>query len=72
MARTLSCADVGYDCAYRLITENGDDDFILDTTIAHAKKHHPEIAGNEHQLKEKLRGQIKDLLDQSGYHEPIV
>lgn len=67
MARTLGCADVGYDCAYRITTEGGDDDFILDVTVKHAKKHHPEIAGDETALREKLRGQIRDLLDQAGY-----
>ena len=67
MARTLGCADVGYDCVYRVTAQDGEDDFILDTTIAHAKKYHPEIAQNDAALREQLRGKIKNLLDQSNY-----
>jgi predicted small metal-binding protein len=68
MARTLGCADVGYECVYRITTEDGNDDFILDATIEHAKKAHPEIAGNEVQLREHLRAKIHNLLQQAGYH----
>jgi predicted small metal-binding protein len=69
MARTLSCADVGYKCAYQITTEDGNDNFIIDTTIKHAESHHPELMENEPVLREKLRAQIRELLDQSGYHK---
>lgn len=68
VARTLGCADVGYECVYRITTEDGNDDFILDVTVEHAKKTHPEIAGNEAHLREVLREKIRTLLEQAGYH----
>lgn len=71
MARTLGCADVGYDCVYRITTEDGEDDFILDTTVEHAKKHHPELMADEPALRENLKGQIRSLLDQAGYKPEV-
>lgn len=66
MARTLGCADVGYECAYRLTTEDGQDDFILDTTLRHAAVAHPELSENVN-LREDLRKNIRDLLAQAKY-----
>lgn len=67
MARTLGCADVGYDCVFRITTEDGNDDFILDTALEHAKREHPELVKDEAEAREVLRGKIKDLLDQAKY-----
>lgn len=72
MARTLGCADVGYDCVYRVVAEEGEDEFILDTTVTHAKKHHPELTMDELALKKQLRDKIRDLLDQSGYEAQLA
>ncbi len=61
MSKTLGCADFGYDCAYQITAGDDEEDLILDTTIAHAKRYHPEIAGNEAELRETLRSKIKTL-----------
>jgi predicted small metal-binding protein len=67
MAKTLGCADVGYDCVFRITAEDSEDQLILDTAVKHAKEHHPEIAQDEKQLRETLKTKIRTLLDQSGY-----
>jgi predicted small metal-binding protein len=51
MARTLGCADVGYDCVFRVTAGDDEDDLILDTAVAHAKTHHPEIVADGKALK---------------------
>ena len=68
MLRTLGCADIGYECAYRIITDNNQDDFILDTTLKHAREYHPEMVQNDDELKDNLKRHIRNLLHQSGYN----
>lgn len=67
MARTISCSDIGYECAYRLTTDDGQDDFILEATLQHAVIYHPELTDDQIQLKKVLSKKIRNLLDQSGY-----
>ncbi len=67
MAKTLGCADVGYDCVYRITANDNEEDLILDASIKHAKLNHPEIAGLQKELRETLRSKIRSLLDQAKY-----
>lgn len=69
MARTLGCADVGYDCAFRITTEDNQDDFIVETTLKHAKAHHPELAAKPAELEETLKKHIRNLLEQAKYNK---
>lgn len=69
MARTLGCADVGYECVYRITANDGDEDFMVSTTIKHVEEYHPELMGDLPELSETLKRTIKNLLDQSNYNK---
>ncbi len=66
MAKTLGCADVGYECDYRITAANEEEQLIVDTTLKHAEKNHPELMEDPEQLSETLRQHIRNLYQQAG------
>jgi predicted small metal-binding protein len=68
MAKSLGCADMGYECAFRVSAADDEADLIVNTAVSHASSHHPELVADEPALREALRANIKELLDQSGYN----
>jgi predicted small metal-binding protein len=65
MAKSLGCSDLNQDCAFRIVAADDESQLIEETTIAHARKHHPDLAQDEPAMREVIRLHIRSLLLQS-------
>jgi predicted small metal-binding protein len=70
MAKTFGCEDVGGDyCPWRMFVDDGEENLIVETTLEHAKTHHPDFAADPKEAEHQIRANITDLLRQSKYYE---
>ena len=52
-----------------MFVDDGEEQLIVDTTLEHAKAHHPDLAANRAEAETAIRSHITDLLRQSKYYE---
>lgn len=67
MPKTLGCEDLGFDCPWRVVAEEGQEDLVVASTVEHAKLSHPELAQDVPQLSSTLNSHIRNLYQQAGF-----
>jgi predicted small metal-binding protein len=72
MSKTFGCEDVGGDwCPWRMFVNEGEEDLIVEATLKHAEKYHPEFAADPTN-EAQIRAKIANLLQQSKYYEQKI
>lgn len=69
MSRNLNCAAIGYDCAFSITAEDGQQDFMVETVERHAGQAHPELVDDAQHLKPAVRSKLLELLTQAKYSD---
>ena len=51
MAITVGCSDFNETCEFRITSDNGQEDLLVDVATAHALECHPEFADTEQEFR---------------------
>jgi predicted small metal-binding protein len=65
MAISVGCTDFNEQCEFRVTTNDGDDQTLVDLATPHALQYHNEPGLTEIQMRELVSSQIKSLMQQA-------